>query len=72
MEAGSVCQADGSCAVLPIAPIPMCCQLAGSCTQGAAASTADLWNFHNGCQGTMFGTTVPTATCGANGSCVPQ
>ena len=32
-------------------PIPMCCQFAGSCTQGAAASTADLWNFHNACQG---------------------
>jgi len=71
-EPGAVCQADGSCAILPIAPVPMCCQLAGSCFEGAAASTADLWNFHNRCQGSMLGTTVPTATCGANGNCLPQ
>jgi hypothetical protein len=50
----------------------MCCQLAGSGTQGAAASTADLWSFHNGCQGGMLGTTVPTATCGPDGNCLPQ
>jgi len=41
-EPGAVCQADGSGAILPIAPVPTCCQLAGSGTQGAAASTADL------------------------------
>jgi hypothetical protein len=72
VEAGAVCQADGSCAYLPINPIPMCCQFAGTCTQGAAASTADLWNFHNACQGGNVGTTVPTATCGTSGSCLPQ
>jgi hypothetical protein len=69
---GAICQPGGSCAVEPIEPVPVCCQGAGTCSEGTAASTLDLWNFHNGCQGGGSGTTVPNAMCDAGGSCVPQ
>lgn len=69
---GAICQPDGSCAVEPIGPGPVCCQETGSCFEGTFASTEDLWNFHNLCMGLPRGTTVPTAVCDPGGACVPQ
>jgi hypothetical protein len=69
---GAVCQADGSCAVLPLDPIPVCCQGTGTCFEGAADSTSALWAFHSSCQGALQGITVPTASCSVSGACVPQ
>ncbi len=69
---GAVCQPDGSCAVLPLDPIPVCCQGTGTCFEGTADSTSTLWSFHNSCQAPLNGITVPTASCSVSGACVSE
>jgi hypothetical protein len=70
---GDICRPDGSCSPEPIEPpISVCCQGSGSCYDATVSSTAALWSFHNGCQGSMMGLTSPAATCGPVGNCIPE
>src|SRR5262245_22911736 len=74
---GGVCS-QGSCSVLSLAaPVPLCCasNTDGSCTFSETENnTAGLWHFFNYCEGATMRTyhTVPAATCGPAGVCVPQ
>lgn len=68
---GGICSASGTCDVLPVQPVPFCCQVGGACSGETAADTGDLWNFRNVCVGSQGGTVVPAAVCGAGGTCEP-
>jgi hypothetical protein len=68
---GGVCSAGGTCDVLPIDDVPLCCQLADSCSGSTANDTSDLWNFRNICVGAQSGTVVHAAVCGPTGLCEP-
>jgi hypothetical protein len=69
---GGLCADDGSCAPVGVAAVPTCCQLAGSCYDGSAASTDGLWRFLNYCTGAYHGTMHIGAGCGVDGVCQPQ
>ncbi|MFN8546233.1 MAG: hypothetical protein U0807_18800 [Candidatus Binatia bacterium] len=69
--AGGVCSENGMCQDLAIDPVPLCCQLAGSCYEGAASGTGGLWSFRNYCTGGQFGQVVPGAVCAGSGACEP-
>ena len=69
---GGICAPDGSCAAAAIDPVPMCCQLVGSCNGNVVTSTAGLWSFQNVCRGAQSGTHVINAVCGPAGVCLPQ
>ena len=68
---GGICSAAGTCDVPPIEPVPLCCQLAGTCSAETSTNTSDLWSFRNVCIGALGGTVVHAATCGAGGTCEP-
>jgi hypothetical protein len=69
---GGVCSAGGTCDIHPLQPVPLCCQLSGSCNQTTANDTQDLWSFRNVCAGSFPGGTVQrAATCGPTGTCEP-
>jgi len=69
---GGICAPDGSCAQAPIDPVPVCCQLAGSCYDQMENSTSGLWFFQNVCRGAQGGSHVINAVCGSGGACVSQ
>lgn len=69
---GAICQPDGSCSIEPMEPVSVCCQRAGTCEDVVVTDTRELYQFHSACQGPGTGVTVPAATCGAGGACVPQ
>lgn len=68
---GGVCAPDGSCTVEPIATTALCCQKTGSCHDGTASDTEQLWSFRNSCEGLVSGQTRYPATCVAD-TCTPQ
>ncbi len=68
---GGVCHGDGTCTVEPIPTTSLCCQVAGSCSDGTASTTQELWSFRNLCEGAQSGQTRYPATCVA-GACTPQ
>jgi len=68
---GGVCSAGGTCDQVSFDPVPLCCQLAGSCRDGTVSSTSGLWSFRYGCDGAQSGQTVPAAICGPTGACEP-
>jgi hypothetical protein len=68
---GGVCSVGGTCEVLPIDDVPLCCQLTGSCSSSTANDTGDLWNFRNLCEGAQGGTVVHAAACGPTDTCQP-
>jgi hypothetical protein len=68
---GGLCSAGGTCDIQPLQPVPLCCQLSGSCNEDTANDTQDLWSFRNVCVGAMGGTPQPAATCGPTGTCEP-
>jgi hypothetical protein len=80
--AGDVCGADGQCADIPLEPVHVCCQLAGSCTDTAGpafnpvATTSQLYYFLYYCNGGAgLGSgpyIVVNASCGPGGLCTPQ
>lgn len=68
---GGICSGAGTCDVQSIDTVPLCCQLQGSCYEGAANATDALWHFRHNCTGGMLGTVVPGGACDASGYCVP-
>jgi hypothetical protein len=80
--AGSGCQADGQCADLPIEPVHLCCQYATGCSDNVppasnpGSSIGQLYYFLYYCNGGAgLGSgpfEVVNATCGPNGTCIPQ
>ena len=68
---GGQCSPGGTCEVLPIDDVPLCCQLADSCYDATANDTSDLWNFRNVCIGARSGAVIHAAVCGPTGTCQP-
>ena len=68
---GGLCSAGGTCEVLPIDPVPLCCQLAGTCSDVTASDTTGLWSFRNVCVGSQGGNVVHGSVCGSTGMCEP-
>jgi hypothetical protein len=68
---GGVCSAGGTCEQIGFDPVPLCCQLSGSCRDGTVSSTSGLWSFRYGCDGAQSGQTIPAAICGPTGACEP-
>jgi hypothetical protein len=73
---GGVCSQAGTCAILGLQTVPLCCEsnTDGTCSHdGYVSNTGALWSFFNYCEGITFRTyhTVPAATCGPAGTCVP-
>jgi hypothetical protein len=67
---GGICT-SGTCEQRAFDTVPLCCQLAGSCSDGTASSTSGLWSYRNICYGAQGGEVVPAATCGPTGVCEP-
>jgi hypothetical protein len=75
--AGGVCSQAGTCDILPLQPVSLCCEsnTDGTCSgDGTVTSTGGLWHFFNNCEGITNRTyhTVAPATCGPAGTCVPE
>jgi hypothetical protein len=72
---GGVCSQAGTCDILPLQPVPLCCEsnIDGTCSNdGIVSDTGQLWRFVNNCEGMFLNRhTVPAATCGPAGTCVP-
>ena len=73
---GGVCSQAGTCDILPLQPVPLCCEsnTDGTCSHdGTVSNTGALWWFFNHCEGITNRTyhTVPAATCDPAGTCVP-
>jgi len=72
---GGVCSQAGTCDILPLQPVPLCCEsnIDGTCSNdGIVSDTGQLWRFINTCEGEFLNRhTVPAATCGPAGTCVP-
>jgi len=74
---GGVCSQAGTCDILPLLQsVPLCCEsnTDGTCSHdGIVSDTFGLWWFFNHCEGITNRTyhTVPAATCGPAGTCVP-
>src|SRR5262245_48911451 len=80
---GGVCSQAGTCDGLLLQPVTLCCEsnTDGTCGEqfpppGVArtvTSTGELWRFFNTCEGITNRAyhTVPAATCGPAGTCVP-
>src|SRR5262249_36363905 len=69
---GGVCSQAGTCDILPLQPVPFCCEPGlNPCFSATPSSTADIWHFVNGCTGPSVSHTTPAATCGPAGTCVP-
>jgi hypothetical protein len=74
--AGYMCGDDGTCTDAPIDPIPICCQREGECYDEMRSTGSGTWYAQYNClSGSGIGGgrhIVVNATCGANGTCVPQ
>jgi hypothetical protein len=74
--AGYMCGDDGTCTDAPIDPIPICCQREGECYDEMGSMVSGTWWAQYNClAGSGIGGgryIIINATCGANGTCVPQ
>jgi hypothetical protein len=73
---GGVCSQAGTCDFISFQAVPLCCESRtdGTCSHDdIVGSTYALWHFFNLCEGITLGGyhTVPAATCGPAGTCVP-
>jgi len=72
---GGVCSGGGTCDILPLQPVPLCCRsiLDGTCSNdGIVSDTGQLWRFSNACYGSdLAHQTIAPATCSPAGICIP-
>ena len=69
---GGACSLEGDCEIATIPPTSLCCQVEGSCFDGPADDSGDIWWFRNQCVGAYQGTAYGDAVCGPDDACVAQ